>query len=362
MRTPEIMLDFFVFTATDKRFGAADIVDAAWFRGDLPPLWQAFLVGLAGERQAEAQGLEPESEALQTLSEEVRYQHDLITAEETETWLTSRNLTLDSLTAYVHRRFWSQQGVASSPAADIDYLSATPDVRGLFIEDLLFGGKLDVLARRLSWRMALPVEAAQSEPVQSNQLEVERARFFQRTASDPGKLSQSLAQLGRNGTWFEALLERESAFGGVCVQLRAPENRARTLATLRLPLTSFEVELMDLESADAVREACFCLNTDGLLLEELAAQERCRIERREVLLEEFPEELQQRFLSAENGQVLPLITGDERFQVCRILNKREPASSDEKVLARVDEALLAAHFENLVAKHIVWLLERRTPA
>jgi hypothetical protein len=120
--------------------------------------------------------------------------------------------------------------------------------------------------------------------------------------------------------------------------------------------------MMDLESADAVREAYACLNTDGVSMEALAGQEHYRIEKREVLLEEFPEELQQRILSAESGQVLQFITPDDRFQVCRILNKREPALADEKVLARVDAELTAAHFKNLVSKNIVWLLERGSPA
>jgi hypothetical protein len=345
-----------VFAAGDRHFNATDIVEAAWFRGDLPPLWQEFLIGIACERRAEEGGLEPEGEALQTLSEDVRYKHDLITAEETETWLTARNLTLDNLTEYARRRFWREHAATPPLPEDIGYLEATPEQREQFIADLFFGGQLDELARRLSWRVAGSVATIPSAPASSNRLEAERARFSQRTASDPGELSQWLGQLGRDGPWFETLLAQESGHRWNCDQASTPENRARTLAALRLPLTCFEVELMDLESADAVREACFCLSTDGLSMEELAGQEHNRVERREILLEEFPEELQQRFLSAESGQVLPLITADDRFQVCRILKKREPALADEKVLARVDAELLAAHFGNLVTKQIVWLI------
>ncbi len=356
------MLDFSVFTAGDKRFGATDIVDAAWFRGDLQPLWQEWLVGMACEQRADEEGLKPDPEALQALSEGVRYKHDLITAEETEAWLISRNLTLDDLTDYSHRRYWREHAIAPSPAADIDYLSAAPDLRKIFIQDLLFGGKFDELIRLLSWRAAGSVATDLPDPALSDRLEAERARFFQRTASDPGKLSKWLEQLGRDGPWFETQIEQESGQRWNCDQLRTPDNRARTLTELRLPLTCFEVEMMDLESADAVREACFCLNTDGLSMEELAGQEHHRIERRQVLLEDFPEALQQQFLSAETGQVLPLITSDGRFQVCRILHKREPALADAKVLARVDAELLAAHFGNLVAKHIVWLIGTNAPA
>jgi hypothetical protein len=56
---------------------------------------------------------------------------------------------------------------------------------------------------------------------------------------------------------------------------------------------------------------------------------------------------------AEPGHVLPFITEGERFQVCRIAEKREPALSDASVCARVDADLRTGHFGNLAAKHIV---------
>ena len=174
----------------------------------------------------------------------------------------------------------------------------------------------------------------------------------------PGQDAEWLDQLGRDTAWFEALVQCEAAYRWHCEQLCTPENRARTLAVLRLALTCFDIELMDLESAAAVREACLCLSADGLSLEELAGQEHQRVERQRVLLESLPEEWQQRFLSAEPGQVLQLITGDERFQICRVLDKHEPALADAAVVARVDAELVAAHFGTLVSEHIAWLLER----
>lgn len=355
-------LAIMVFTAGDRRFNAADIVDAAWFRGELQPLWREFLAGRAGERRAEDEGLMPDSEGLQTLSNEVRYQHELITAEETEAWLTLRNLSLDDLTNYTHRRYWRERAAPPSQTADAEYPDATPEQREMFIGDLMFGGNFDELTRRLTWRLAAPFATGPTDPIFSDRLEVERSRFVQQVASDNATLAERLGRLGRNGSWLESQIELEAAFGWSCEQVCTPKNRARTLAILRLGLTHFEVELIDLESADALREACFCLTSDGLSMEELAAQEHCRVERRGILLEEFPEGQQQQFLSAQTGQVLPLITPDERFQVCRILNKREPDLADEKVRARIDEELIAAHFDNLVSKHIVWLIRPNASA
>ena len=356
------MQAFYVFAAGDERIDATDVVDAAWFRGDLQPFWREFLAGIACERLADEEGSEPGSEALQTLSEDFRYAHDLITAEETDAWLISRNLTLNDLTGYANRRYWRERAIAPSQVPEIVYLNAEPDLRERFLQDLLFGGRFDELVRLLSWRVAGSVATVMPDHALSGRLEEERTRFFQRTALAPGRLSEWLQRLGRDGPWFETLLEQESRYGWNCDQVRTAENRARTLAALRLSLTCFDVEMMDLESADAAREACLCLTADGLSMEALAGQEHYWIEKRELLLEAFPQELQQRFLSAESGEVLQFITSADRFQVCRILNKREPAMGDESVLARLDAELIATHFGNLVSKHIVWLLERGSPA
>ncbi len=349
-------LEIAVFAVGDRRFTANDIVTAAWFRGDVQFSWQEFRAGLAAELHAEAQGLTPDGEALQTVSEEARYRHDLITAEETEAWLTARNLTLDDLTAYSLRRFWREHAVVSSPPTPLDYCEATPEQRAQFVAERMIDGEFEAWVRALSWRVADPVATGRSDPAWAARIEAERSRFFARTHLEPAALADALEGLDRGKEWFDSLLEQESDHGWNCEHVRSPENRARTLAMLRLPLTRFEIETMDFESADAVREACFCLTTDGLSIEKLGAQEKRRTERREVLLEEFPQELQPLFLSAQKKQVLPLITSDERFQVCRILHKHEPTVADEKVVARVDAELLAAHFGNLVAKHTVRLL------
>jgi len=344
-----------VFAKENCIFNAADIVDAAWFRGDMVPFWRIFLAGVACEHQAAEDGSEADSDALQALSEDVRYNHDLITAEETEMWLMSHGLTLDDLNEYSSRLYWSRQAIAPPQAEAIHYPDAAADIRELFLKDLFFGGAFEQLASLLSWRAACQAEP--DPPDLAGRLEAERSQFVQRTGSAPGQLAGWLRQLGRDEQWFENLAAQEAVYRWNCDRLRTPENRARVLATLRLPLTRFEIEMLDLETADAAHEACLCLDFDGLSMQDLAAQEHYRVEKLAVFLEDFPEALKQRLLSAKKGLVLDMTTSDDRFQVCRIIDKKEPTLTDNKVLARVDAELVAGHFGNLVSNHITWLLQ-----
>lgn len=349
-----------VFLAGDQHFTARDILDAAWFRGESQPLWREFLIGHAGTLGAADRV--PSDEAIQSLSEEIRYHHELITSEETERWLSAHRLSLDDLTDSCHRRYWSTHGASHSVASGSDYAEAAPDLRELFLKDLFLTGKFDGLAQAWAWRIAAWNAKGLAATAAADGRETQRRQFFQRTGLAPDKLPEMLRGLAREQLWFEEQLQTEAGYAeqveGVCMR----ENRARSLATLRLQLTRLEVELMDLESEGAVREACFCLESDGLTMAELAEQEHYRVERKEFLLEEFSDEQRMRFLGTEVGQVRPLITEGEHFQVCRVLAKHEPLLTDASVVARVDEELIGGHFNDLVSKHIVWLLTPDAPS
>src|SRR5437016_14373770 len=84
----------------------------------------------------------------------------------------------------------------------------------------------------------------------------------------------------------------------------------RSLA-LRLPLTRFETEVIELESLDAAHEALFCVREDGMSMEEVATEGRYPYRRADFLLEDLPVDAQHRFLSVSAGEVLqPVAHGD----------------------------------------------------
>jgi hypothetical protein len=130
------------------------------------------------------------------------------------------------------------------------------------------------------------------------------------------------------------------------------------MALLRLPLTRFETEVIELESHDAAKEALFCVREDGMSMEEVANEGRYPFKVLSFLQEDIPEDLQPRFLSVTAGEVLePLARGDA-FELYRVISKTEPQTNDPAVCERVDRILLSRHFSELVARHV----ETRLPA
>src|SRR5689334_5456994 len=79
-----------VLRFADAEFTVKDVLDTAWLRADLQPLWRQLLESLACQQRADELDQEAEDVALQAMSEEFRYERQLLTAEETEHWLAAR--------------------------------------------------------------------------------------------------------------------------------------------------------------------------------------------------------------------------------------------------------------------------------
>src|SRR5881275_2100263 len=97
--------DLIVCARGDQEFTARDAVDAALFRGELDSKWKEFLRCVESEKRADELDLDLDDSAIAAAAEAFRYEHDLITAEETEGWLATRGLTLDDFSDYFSRQY-----------------------------------------------------------------------------------------------------------------------------------------------------------------------------------------------------------------------------------------------------------------
>src|SRR4029079_15763148 len=98
-----------IFVCGDRSFTVRDVINAALFRGELEPEWKNLLRLLAAEKKADEQDLEFDDDAIDAAAERFRYEHDLITAEETEQWLAGRGLGLGDFGAYFVQRYWGER-------------------------------------------------------------------------------------------------------------------------------------------------------------------------------------------------------------------------------------------------------------
>ena len=238
-------------------------------------------------------------------------------------------------------------------ADPVDYFSAPNDLRDLLTSELILSGELDRMALRLSWRVATRC-AAEGRPASSELIAEEQARFFERSGLAEEELAGWLERLGRDAEWFRDALAMEAIYRRDCDTLLSRQAREREIAALRLPLTRFEVETIELDSLDAAREALLCAREDGMSMEEVAAEGRYPYRHPELLLEEIPEDLQQKFLSVHPGDILEPIAHGDGFHLCRVIGKEEPDPDDPIVQERAENRILDRHFADLTTRYIQW--------
>src|SRR5947207_13931676 len=147
--------DLIVCTCESREYTPRDAIDAALFRGELDSKWAEFLRCVESEKRADELDLDLDDDAIATAAEAFRYEHDLITAEETEAFLANRGLTLDDFTDYFTRHYCAVAITEKAPSEDIDYISASSELRQVFMAEGLLSGELDRMQTELMWRLGL---------------------------------------------------------------------------------------------------------------------------------------------------------------------------------------------------------------
>jgi hypothetical protein len=340
-----------VFVSGNDSFTVRDLIDSAAFRGELEALWKELVRLVATEKKAAELDLEMDESSIDAAAEAFRYEHNLITAEETEHWLEERGLTLSDFSDYFVRHSWGNVVKDDVEPEAVDFVSAPNELGELLTVELILSGELDRIATRLSWRVA-GSRAAGGDGPDPQLIAAEKARFFERAGIDEAALPDWLARLRRDPEWFNQALSMEAIHREKCEALLTQQARQHEVAALRLPLTRFEVETIELDSYDAAREALLCVREDGLSMAEVAAEGRYPYRRADLLLEDLPDDLQQKFLSVSPGDMLEPIPRGDGFHLCRIIGKMEPNVDDPAVRNRAERRILERHFSELTAKHI----------
>lgn len=331
----------------------AQVIAAADFRGELEPIRlrsrdRAALAELARERDLAAA-----EAAVEELAKDYRYKRDLTTAEECERWLAGRGVSLDDFQEYCLRAYWERQLIDEGAKRNAAGAMDSGEFKLWFQVDLLLSDEFDRLARQLAWRVALDCELGQKEPGHKPST---AAR------SSAGALNEQNEVEAHERDWLPVLQRMETAFQTRCRELLTLENRRRCLANLRLPLTQFELELLELDGELAAREAYLCVKQDGMSLAQVAAEAGYALNSSSALLENLPADWQLVLLSAPLGMVLPLLGDGEERYLCLVKDKQDASLEHPEVQARVDTTILRQHFLELEARHVRWHILVETSA
>src|SRR5205823_4318606 len=216
--------DLIVCTCGSREYTPRDAIDAALFRGELDSKWAEFLRCVESEKRADELDLDLDDDTIATAAEAFRYEHDLITAEETEAFLANRGLTLDDFTDYFTRHYCAGAITEKVPSEDIDYISASSELRQVFMAEAILSGELDRMTTELMRRLA--VRCAENK-VDSEALAAEERSFLDRNKIEPAQLPNWLERLGRDLEWLNEMVAMEAVYRRRCETVLVPQARQR---------------------------------------------------------------------------------------------------------------------------------------
>ena len=349
-----------VFTYNGESFAVLDVLHAAEFRGDLAELWDGFLGVYEGWQAARERRLELDEAAIQSRSEQFRYDRNLVTAEETEQWLFSRGLTLDDFSAFFEMHYWP---VPSPGKLKIDRLSSPPEQQRWFFVHLVMTGNFDRLAVEFSRRLLSNRNSpADGDPQVCRELEdalSARLQGRQMPCEPPlpppvDPLDAWLHLVGRDRNWLDRMISIEIGWNEQCRTLCTPDACRRVLASLRLQWIRCKVETIEFDSMDAAKEACLCVRNDGMTMEEIAQESGYSYKTIQSWMEELPEAARHQCLCGSPGEVFEPFPSEGVYKLWRLVSKTEPAMSDSFVSRRVEQKILDAYFNELDSKYIRW--------
>jgi len=339
-------LDRAAFVAAGRTRVLADVMSAAGFRGELEPLRQVSfnrsrLADLACQRE-----LEPDEVAVDEIAGDYRYGRDLTTAEECERWLMDRGLSVEDFQAHCLRVYWEKQLAGDEGGGGNGADDEPEEVARWFEVDLLLSDDFDRLARQLAWRAALACD--------HHLRDISTQPTAASTTLPPGDSDGISSGVATTPDRIEELRRMEDTFQTRCRELLTVENQRRCLASLRLPLTRFELDILQLDEDLAAREAYLCITQDHMSLAEVAVEADYELSSLSTLLQDLRQEWQPIVLSAAVGTVLPPFgSGEERF-LCLVTSKQEPTLDRPEVETRVNRTILRQHFMELEARHVQW--------
>lgn len=342
------------FAFRGEQASVHEVLAAAAVRGDLgDPLrlqtWRRACLELAA-----AEGLRTDQATVEADVSAFRYAHDLISAEETETWLVQRGLDAEQLAEYFATEQWFRALKPRVPAPDA--VAVTPDPRQFapLAAQLFFGGAFGRLAAALAHRLV--AGAAATGPAAGDDLRRERRNFLHRTGISETQVAAWLQALGRTPDWLDRRLALEVAFGAFTSSVLTPASLAQALGSARLPFTRVEVERVEFDTLDALREAELAVREDGLTLEQVAQQSLFPFRRHHAYAGDLPDFERETLLFARLGEIVRLNSPSGEFQVARVVLRVEPSLDDPEIRRRLGETIMEAALAEAGGADLHWVI------
>lgn len=329
-----------------------DILLAGELRGEWGPVRQRVRQGLACLERARRDEDCLEEEEVEAAANAFRYQRDLETAEQTEEWLDSWGLSIESWMDYIRSSLLRTKWEHELPALVSAHPSDDEAIDSMAETEALCSGDVERLAHDLAGRAAV-------YEMEQEQTAAEPPAFTATVGCPPLPSSEPLllgAQL--DDAVLRSKMERLARLEATFERFRRRALTAPAIeAWIRVrqsDLTRIDVSRLALPAEDMAREAALAVRADGRPLTEVAEDAKTTLRRHRFFLAELDPSIRDIFWSARPGELIGPLEDEGGFNLYLLHDKTEPSAVDADVVARAGETLLQRLVDREIAGRVEW--------
>jgi hypothetical protein len=310
-----------LFTVAGRTYAWEDVLLAAELRGELAALERQTRQGLACVERLAAEAGEPPTEAVRAAATVFRYDRNLLAAEELEGWLDTRGLTVSDWNGYLRRLVLRERWAGELERIEAEFAPGEDEVEAALPAEAICTGFLREAAERLAEDAALA--AANAAP------------------ADGADRTASIAALGLTADAMRA-------------RVPDPPEIEREVAAHVLDWIRIEADELELEDAEAAREAALCVRVDGRPLTDVA--DDCGVPASAVVLYlgDAEPDLQAALASATPGELIGPVPRATGHLLLQLRAKTEPSPDDPEVGRRAAAVLAARSIDRELRERVVW--------
>lgn len=312
-----------LFTIKTLDFRWNEVAAAAQTWGE----WERFVENvresLACFRVASQTNTLPSAEKVRELATSFRYARNLISGEETRAWLQHWNMNVDSwmdcLRGQLLRQMWASRLTEITRANSIN----DQEVTGAIMNYAVCSGKLEKWSKRLAGQAAVAADAG----------------ALPAFAKSPHELIE----------FIELEFER--------TRRRSMTHKvmATKVADHRLDWIHYDCRYLWFDDEKVGREAAWCVNEDGLSLDEVAQSARSEVKEWSFYADEIDSVIRPVFLAARQGDLLGPLKWRAGYPLFSLLRKTMPEVDDPRILSRVEKAITTSLIDQAVNEQVKWM-------
>ena len=336
-----------VFSAGESQYYWEDVLLAAIRRGDWPGLEGRVQEELAALRWQRETGTPATQASIETAAAEFRYARGLVSADEMRAWLRDWGLSVAEWMDWVRRDHARTLASSALDAITVDYAPTSAEIAGALPTTFICSEIAADFARELAERAAVStVERWNGGTAERNSI----------GATDTLEV---LSCFGSVTT--ERLHERGAVVGQLDDALAPVRQAVLTPGALHRELDAHHLDWIRVEyrsvafaNEHAAREASWCVRSDGLGLDEVAARAGATISTGSRFLCDVDGELRTTLLGARAGELIGPSRENDCFVLYAIDLKQLPSLEDPEMRQRVEDQVVQRALASAVHDRVRW--------